>query len=333
VLQILDSAEKSTYRAAGLARQLLTFSQGGVPVRKPVSADALVQESVSLFLSGSNVKGTIDCRSHLAILADSQQISQAFNNIVLNALHAMPDGGTLAVRVDSITLDENNLQSLKPGDYVKIVFEDSGCGIGKDDLIKVFDPYFTTKDSGTGLGLSTTHSIIAKHGGHIDIESEVGRGTSFTILLPSSAEEELDDGNQAEQSGERQAGVSILVMDDEEVIRDLVQEQLTGLGYGVTTCASGEEACVLYRAARDAGKTYSCVILDLSVPNGMGGIAAAQQILGLDPQACLLASSGNANDPAMAEHATFGFCGSIAKPYGATELVQALSEALKIRTS
>lgn len=190
VLQILEAAEKASHRAAGLARQLLTYSQGSAPVRQPVSVDTLVEESVSLFLSGSNVKGTISCASHQAIHADSQQLSQAFNNIVLNALHAMPDGGTLAVRVDDLTLDKNNRYSLQPGSYVIIIFEDCGCGIKKEDLIKVFDPYFTTKDSGTGLGLSTTHSIISKHGGHIDIVSEVGKGTRVTILLPATAEEQ-----------------------------------------------------------------------------------------------------------------------------------------------
>src|SRR6185369_6350049 len=161
--------------------------------RKPVSVYALVEESVSLFLSGSNVKGSITCTSQQTINVDSQQVNQAFNNIVLNALQAMPDGGTLAVRVDSLTLDENNRYSLQPGPYVKIVFEDSGCGIGKDDLVRVYDPYFTTRDGGTGLGLSTTHSIISKHGGHIDITSEVGQGTIVTVMLPSSPEKEADE--------------------------------------------------------------------------------------------------------------------------------------------
>jgi PAS domain S-box-containing protein len=199
VLQLLESAEKSSYRAAGLAGQLLTFSQSRAPDKKIVSVEALVQESVSLFLSGSNVKETIACSSNQKIHVDSQQISQAFNNIIINALHAMPDGGTLNVGVDSIGLNENNPYSLPPGNYVKIVFEDSGCGIEKNNLNKVYDPYFTTKDSGTGLGLSTTHSIISKHGGHIDISSEVGKGTNVVILLPAAAEEEVDAKHAEEQ--------------------------------------------------------------------------------------------------------------------------------------
>lgn len=333
VLQILESAEKSSYRAASLARQLLSFSQCGTPVRKPVSAETLVEESVSLFLSGSKVKGSIVCTSHQLIDADSQQINQAFNNIVLNALHAMPDGGTLSVRVDDATLDEGNRYSLEPGNYVKIVFEDSGCGIEKDHVIRVYDPYFTTKDSGTGLGLSTTHSIIGKHGGHIDITSEVGQGTTVTILLPSVAREQADDAAPAEQAENHQGAVSILVMDDEKVIRDLVEELLTGLGHTVRTCASGEEACALYREFRDAGKTFSMAILDLSVPDGMGGVEAAQKILELDPQARLIASSGYAHDPALADHERFGFCGSIAKPYSANELVRAITRASQGRPS
>jgi PAS domain S-box-containing protein len=192
VTQILDSAEKSSYRAAGLARQLLTFSHGGRTTSETSSLETLVEESVSLFLSGSNVKGTITCDSHQEIIANSQEINQAFNNIVLNAIHAMPDGGNLTVHVDSITLDEDNIYSMKAGDYAKVSYEDSGCGISKEELDRVFDPYYTTKDSGTGLGLSTTHSIITKMGGHIGIDSEIGRGTTVTILLPSATGEQSD---------------------------------------------------------------------------------------------------------------------------------------------
>jgi len=327
VSQILESAEKSSYRAAGLARQLLTFSHGGTTPHAAVPVDALVEESVSLFLSGSNVKGSITCSSHQMISVDSHEINQAFNNIVLNALHAMPDGGTLSVKVDSLRLEEGNIYSLQAGDYTKIVFEDSGCGIAKADLDKVFDPYFSTKDTGTGLGLSTTHSIISKHGGHIDITSEVGSGTRVTVLLPSTAADLLDEGIRAEKAGIRAAGAPILVMDDVESVRDVAEELLTDLGYTVTTCAGGEEACNLYRKAMEAGRTFSMTILDLSVPGGMGGIEAARLILDHDPHACLIASSGNVHDQAVAEYDRFGFCGSIAKPYTKYELVQALARA------
>jgi two-component system, cell cycle sensor histidine kinase and response regulator CckA len=330
VSQILESAEKSSYRAVGLARQLLAFSRSGNTAYEAVPVDTLIEESVSLFLSGSNVNGTIACSSQQRINADSLEINQVFNNIVLNALHAMPDGGTLAVRVDSINLDDSNMYSLQPGAYVKIVFEDSGCGIAKEDLDKVFDPYFSTKDTGTGLGLSSTHSIITKHGGHIDIASEVGKGTSVSILLPSAKEEQVNDLDLPEQTGHHQKGVSILVMDDEELIRDLADELLTNLGFKVTTCANGEEACARYREVRAAGKRYATVILDLTVNDGMGGIEAARRILDLDPHACLIASSGYAHDPAIEEYKPFGFCGSIAKPYSTDELARTVHKALKV---
>ncbi len=188
VLPLLESAEKASFRAAALARQLLTFSRGMAPVKKPVPVDTLIQESVSLFLTGTNVRGIIDCEPHPDICADAQQISQAFNNIILNAIQSMPEGGTLAVRVFAATLSDGNRFQLSAGDYVKMVFTDSGCGIGGEDLGKIYDPYFTTKDSGTGLGLSSTFSIVKSHNGCIEITSEVGKGTTVTILFPVSAE-------------------------------------------------------------------------------------------------------------------------------------------------
>ncbi|NTW98548.1 MAG: PAS domain S-box protein, partial [Geobacteraceae bacterium] len=183
---LLEAAEKSSYRAASLARQLLTFAKGGVPFRAPASAEKLIQESMSLFLSGSSIKGVVDNRASQTINVDSQQINQAFTNIVLNSIHAMPHGGILTAHIEDFRLEKDNVYLLKPGNYVRITFEDSGCGIEKEHLHKVFDPYFTTRANGTGLGLATTHSIITKHGGHIDIVSEANHGTTVTVLLPGS---------------------------------------------------------------------------------------------------------------------------------------------------
>ncbi len=186
VLPVLDSAEASSRRAATLARQLLTFAKGGAPVRKPVPIDDLIRESVSLFLTGTDVKGHIDCTVSRTVNVDSQEIGQAFNNIILNAVQAMPEGGTLTIRIDPATLPDGNRYSLLPGSYVKIVIEDSGGGIPEEDLHKVYDPYFTTRESGTGLGLSSTLSVIGRHKGFIDIASEVGKGTAVTIFLPAT---------------------------------------------------------------------------------------------------------------------------------------------------
>jgi len=331
VLQTLEAAEKSSYRAAGLARQLLTFSQGDIPIRKPVSVDALVDESVLLFLSGSNVKGSISRTSPQMVNGDSQQLNQAFNNIVLNAIQAMPNGGSLEVRIDSALLDDDNRYALQPGRYVKIVFEDSGSGIKQDDLNKIYDPYFTTKDSGTGLGLSTTHSIISKHGGCIDITSEVGKGTIVTVLLPSYSDQEGGNERRKAVAKITRDSNSILVMDHEEIIREGVAKMLNARGYKVTTCANGEETCTRYTEAMAAGKTFALAILELSIPDGMGGKEAALRILDLDPQACLIASSSYVNSQELAEYDQFGFCGSINKPYRSSELARSITRALQNR--
>jgi PAS domain S-box-containing protein len=329
VLPILESAEKSSYRAAGLARQLLTFSKGGAPVKKSVPVDDLVQEAVSLFLTGSNVKSDIVCRTHQPVLVDCQQISQAFNNIILNALHAMPDGGTLLVRIASLVLPEGNRYLLQPGSYAEIVFQDSGCGIRKEDLFRIYDPYFTTKDHGTGLGLSTTLSIISKHYGHIDIVSEVGKGTAVTILLPGTSELSETDSGGVSHTVHNAGDISILLMDDEEMIRNLAENILGEQGYRVKTCAEGATAVELYKASLSGGKGYSLVILDLLIPGAMGGIEAAKHILELDAQAYLIASSGYSSDHAVAEYNQYGFRASIAKPYNAEQLEQAIITASK----
>ena len=326
--QTLEAAEKSSHRAAGIARQLLTFSQSTTPVRKPVSIDALVRESVELFLSGSNVTGIVDCAAHQAISVDSQQISQAFNNIVLNALQAMPNGGTLTVTAQSVQLGSNNHYLLPAGSYTKVIFKDTGCGISPDDLQKVYDPYFTTRDSGTGLGLSTTHSIISKHGGHIDIASEVGRGTNVSILLPSTDEEPAESGSAASPAEHVQSRGLILVMDDEKMIREVTEEVLRNAGFEVVSCPRGEDAVAVYKNLRESGKPCALSILDLSVPDGMGGGETAQRILGLDPHARIIAVSGYANDPAIADFRAFGFSGAIAKPYNSEELIAAVRKAI-----
>jgi PAS domain S-box-containing protein len=333
VQQILESAEKSSYRAAGLARQLLTFSQGSTPVRKPVAVDTLVQESVSLFLSGTNVKGIIDCSSQQTIHVDSQQINQAFNNIVLNALHAMPNGGTLTVQADEVMLKAGNKYALQPAAYIRIVFEDTGHGIEQGNLDKIFDPYFTTKECGTGLGLSTTHAIISKHNGSINITSEAGRGTTVSIILPTSTEINSGEECIAERTLIDQTGVSVLVMDDEEMIRKLAEELLRDMGYEVKTCCNGEEAVAFFKTSMAAPNPFAIVIMDLVIPGGMGGIEAARQILELSPQARLIASSGYSNDPAIAEYATYGFCTTIVKPYNVDELSRVLQVALSSKPS
>lgn len=326
----LVGAEKASVRATELARQLLTFARGGEPVKKVVSPQHLVNESMSLVLHGSNVKGIVDIPDSIhAIEADEGQISQVFHNIIINATQAMPGGGALTVSARNVTLSDNNIMALTPGTYTCLTFTDEGCGIPDAYLNKIFDPYFTTKVSGNGLGLASSHSIITKHGGHISASSIVDRGTTFTIHLPSIGE--TISGYQSEfatQTSIDHSGGSILVMDDEEMIRELATGMLEEIGYQVTTCNDGTAAIRYYKAARESGAPFSAVIMDLTIPGGIGGKEAAEAILAGDPTACLIVSSGYSNDPIMSDYSTYGFAGAIAKPYRICELAQILHSSL-----
>jgi PAS domain S-box-containing protein len=326
----LVGAEKASMRATELARQLLTFARGGEPVKKVVSLRHLVHESVSLVLHGSNVRGIVNIPDSIhAIEADEGQISQAFHNIIINAAQAMPGGGVLTVSAQNETLVGKNSMALPPGTYTHVTFTDEGCGISDADLKKIFDPYFTTKVNGNGLGLASTHSIIIKHGGHIDVSSVVDKGTTFTILLPSIGETiSKYQTESVTHTSKDHGGGSILVMDDEEMIRELAAEMLEEIGYQVTTCDKGSEAIRLYKTARESGTPFSAVIMDLTIPGGMGGKEAAEKILVFDPAACLIVSSGYSNDPIMSDYRTYGFTGAIAKPYRIDELAEVLRSSL-----
>ncbi len=322
----LGQAEKASRRAAQLAHQLLTFAKGGEPIKKRVSIPHLVHESVSLALRGSNVQGAVVLPDFLHdIEADEGQINQALNNIIINAVQAMPDGGTLSINAANVTLDSTNMMGLPAGEYVRLSVADEGSGIAEEEQIKIFDPFFTTRPGGTGLGLTTAYSIISKHGGHIDVRSAVGKGSTFTLYLPSIGATFPEQGNAGETLAAcTLPGVSVLVMDDEEIIRDLAMEILGYLGYRVTTCINGEEAVLLYKTAMESGAPFFAVIMDLTIPGGMGGKEAAQQILAIDPAARLVVSSGYSNDPVMAEYKNHGFSGAVVKPYNIDEIAQVL---------
>ncbi|MDK9707382.1 MAG: ATP-binding protein [Desulforhopalus sp.] len=313
----LTEAEKASSRAGELAHQLLTFARGGEPVKKVVSPKDIVKEALSFTLHGSNIKAIIDIPDSIhAVDADEGQISQVFHNLIINASQAMPEGGQITVSAQNETLAGNNSLSLQPGPYIRLTFTDQGCGISADDMQRVFDPYFTTKSTGNGLGLASVHSIINRHGGHISVSSTPGKGTSFTIYLPSLAAEyaSIQTGMATEVLGEHRGG-AILVMDDEEMIRNIAVSILTHLGYEVTTCATGESAIDLYKTSVEAGSPFMAVIMDLTIPGGLGGKQAAEQILSLYPRACLVVSSGYSNDPIMSNYQEYGFSAAIAKPY------------------
>jgi signal transduction histidine kinase/ActR/RegA family two-component response regulator len=323
----LVRAEKAVKKAAGLAKQLLAFSKGGEPLKKMISVRESVHDAVSLVLSGSSVEAVIDLPPDLhAINADEGQINQAFSNIIINAVQAMAEGGKLAISARNTAIVEGNSFGLPPGDYVDISFADEGCGIAPEDMGRIFDPYFTNKEDGSGLGLATTYAIIKKHGGHIAVNSSPGRGTTFTILIPGCADPVHEEAQEAPAADDARGGYSILVLDDDEMVRELAEITLKRFGYTVTCCDNGAAAVSLYRAARAHGSPFSLVVMDLTIPGGMGGIEAARQILAFDPQAQLIVSSGYSADPVMANFADYGFCAALEKPYNVEDINRILQK-------
>ncbi|GFO70362.1 hypothetical protein GMLC_39410 [Geomonas limicola] len=320
--EYLQFATKASQRAAGMAKQLLTFASGGAPVKKPVALGRLIEEAVSLTLNGSNVRPELKLPAELPqIRGDEGQLIQAFSNIVLNAMQAMPEGGTITVRaeVGSRSCKDPNHGNLAT--YLSISFTDQGHGIAEADLSKIFDPYFSTKQTNTGLGLASVHSIIYKHGGHLTVESTVGVGSTFTICLPVSggAGEPVAEAAPATLFTAGPGG-TVLILDDEEMVREFSRKTLGFLGYEVVVCAEGAEAVEAYRARFEAGQPFLAGILDLTIPGGMGGVEVARKILAIDPAARLIVSSGYSYDPVMARHKEYGFCAAVAKPYKAEEL-------------
>ena len=333
--QVLETVEKACLYATDLTRQLLTFSKGSNPVRRREDLAALVEESVRFASHGSHVRCRFDLAGDLPrVELDRGQINQVLNNLVINALQASPEGGTLDVGVAAVTIsEEKRVGTLKVGDYVRITLRDHGIGISAENLARIFDPYFTTKASGSGLGLATSYSIIKKHGGLIQAESEPGKGTSFVIYLPVGGADTPSQAAEANssvwQAEEVRPGGRVLFMDDEAILQELVAAMLEHLGYEVTCAAHGEEAVALYTEAKQAGREFDVVIVDLTVPGGMGGHETLRQLLIIDPGVKAVVSSGYSNDPIMAEHRRHGFSGVIAKPYQMAELSQVLQGVIR----
>jgi len=327
----IKAAEHAATRAVELTGQLLTFARGGEPVKKVLAVGELINESMNLMLRGSKIKGECECRDDLwSVDADPGQISQVLNNIIINAVQAMPDGGRLRITAENCPVAEETISPLVPGKYVCISLEDNGPGMTVETLERIFDPYFTTKVDGSGLGLASAYSIIHRHGGNIEVESTLGQGTKFILVLPATeaipTELEEEEPIQMPPKGERSQ--RILVMDDEAAICDIASAMLDYLGYEVDTCRDGAEAVAHYAQAQAGGQGYDAVVMDLTVPGGLGGKEAAQQILACDPQACLIVSSGYSHDPIMADYRGFGFKGVLTKPYRVGALGQVLAAAL-----
>ena len=330
VFDILSQTEKACRRAASLASQLLTFGKGGAPVRQIASLTPLVRDAASLTAAGSNVTMHLDLAEDLpAVNIDSSQVSHALQNVLLNARQAMPQGGTIDLRTEAIVHLDNSLP-LKPGRYVKISVRDRGCGIPPEILPRIFDPYFTTKKTGTGLGLAAAYAIIAKHHGHISVQSTVGVETVFTIYLPASEQKPAPDRPARE---ELPPGTGkILVMDDEDSIRMLAVRMLAKLGYEASGARDGAEAIAALETARDEGKPFDAMLLDLTIPGGMGGKEAAARLKELDPLVTLVVSSGYSDDPVLSDYRSYGFDAVLSKPWTVAQLSQLFKQILQSGT-
>jgi two-component system, cell cycle sensor histidine kinase and response regulator CckA len=331
VIKFLTEAEKACLRATTLTQQLLTFAKGGAPVRQTVSITELLRESTLFALRGANVRADLMIAEDLwSVDADTGQINQVIHNVVLNAAQAMPDGGIVAVRADNLVVDTGSELPLQEGRYLKIAITDHGYGIPADILPHIFDPYFTTKAHGSGLGLASAYAIVTKHDGYITAASEVGVGTTFSIYLPAAQHPipPVQEEAVTPSSGTNR----ILVMDDEESIREMLHELLTILGYAVVCTQDGAEASAAYQRAQAAGQPFDAVILDITVPGRLGGKETIAQLRMIDPQVKALISSGYAQDPILANFAQYGFRGVLTKPYTMERLHGALQRIIQGRS-
>jgi PAS domain S-box-containing protein len=324
----LEEIEKASLRAKSLAQQLLTFSSGGMPVRKTISIVDLSKQSAVFVTRGSSVRCEFDFPADLwPVSGDEGQLSQVIHNLVINAMQAMADGGVIRLSAENVLAGAVFRGAAFEGNMVKLSVADEGGGIPSEVIPKIFDPYFTTKEQGSGLGLATAYSVVRRHGGEIDVESKAGRGATFHVYLPASDEPIEDLGTPTADSTNGKG--NILVMDDEDYIRRLAAEMLGHLGYEVTCAADGAEAAELYRTFKRSGRPFDAVILDLTVPGGIGGKDAVAILRQIDPGVVAIVSSGYSNDPILADPGKFGFSGIVAKPYTLRVLSEAVHGALQ----
>lgn len=327
--KLLTEAEKASFRAKDLTQQLLTFAKGGEPVKEVSSLNNVIKDSANFVLHGDKVACRFDIPADLWLVdIDKGQMSQVIQNIVLNASQAMPEGGTIEITGENFTsVSRDALPFAQDGKFVKISIQDSGIGMPANIVEKIFDPYFSTKHGGSGLGLAITQSIINKHNGHISVESTPGIGTTFTIFLQALEKTNIPQQQSLERV-EAASQAKILIMDDDKMVRTVAREMLMHLGHKVELSENGEEALKLYREAADSGKKFNLIIMDLTIPGGMGGQAAVQEILNINPAAKVIVSSGYSNDPIMANYQDYGFCAAITKPYQLQALAKVINQVL-----
>jgi PAS domain S-box-containing protein len=355
----LVEAEKASIRTKELTSRLITFSKGGGPIKETVSIGALVKDSVRASLKVSDIDAEFSIPDDISpVDVDEDQMKQAIRNIIINAQEAMAGQGTINVSCENADIGVKDTLTLKDGKYVKISIEDQGPGIPEEDLIKIFDPYFSTKEMGAqkgmGLGLAVSDSIIKQHDGLITVKSELGTGTTFHIYLPAiTAKRPSEIGSALHGAGEepstehvlKQSSIinhsrfqrdlrsaptikRILVMDDEEMLRDVSSAMLSKLGYEVKVAIDGVEAIEMYKKARESGEPYDAVILDLTNNVGMGGVEAIKKLLEIDPEIRAIVATGYSFDPVVENYRAYGFRGAITKPFGMDELSKVVKRVI-----
>lgn len=332
--QELQSALHALHRAKDLTQKFITFSSGGEPVKKVHDIAGVTRAAVALALSGSNVQASFTIAPRVGpVNIDEGLISQALYNILENSKNAMRNGGTL--QVDISGLARENVEQfmdfpITPNDYVVITFRDEGVGIPPEHLARIFDPYFTTAEMGSqkgkGLGLTIAYSIVKKHGGYTFVDSILGKGTTVRVLLPSI---KIDStGEHQVTAAQPFSGKKILLMDDEEMLREMAERMLTGMGFAVTLAPDGNSAVTQFNQALLMGSRYDAVILDLTIPGGIGGSEVVKILGHLDPHLKAIVSSGYSDDPVVANYRKYGFTASLSKPYDLESLQRLLEQVL-----
>ena len=322
----LEAAELAASKARDLTKQLLVFSRGGDPVKKILDPGPLLREAANIVLSGSSntLKLEID-EDVWPVEMDRGLISQAIINLTLNAMEAMPEGGEVLIGAQNVFINRSQELDIPPGKYVRIDVIDSGCGINKSEILKIFDPYYSTKDEKAGLGLSICHSIISKHQGTMDLTSRPGKGTAFHLYFPAAG---IQKRNENEKTGNEAGMGRILIMDDEEPILEVAREMIRRLGYEVDTALDGRSAIEMYVDAKRSGNCYDAVIMDLTIRGGMGGRDAVIELLKHDPHANVIVSSGYSDDAIMSRYIDYGFKDVMPKPYDLKDLGEKLSKVI-----
>ncbi|WP_207680360.1 PAS domain-containing hybrid sensor histidine kinase/response regulator [Desulfonema magnum] len=325
LFEALEDVQEGTKQAQNLTQQLLTFAKGGEPIKRTANLNHLIIESAKFVTRGAKSKCEFSLANDLwAVEIDSGQINQVISNLIINASQAMPDGGRIKIRTENTEIEADNNLTQQADRFIKVTVEDQGIGISEKHLKKIFEPFFSTKQKGSGLGLATSYSIIKKHGGHITVYSELDKGTAFHIYLPASSDiyKEIKENKDHSHHGQGK----ILIMDDQEPILEMLGRLLNQMGYETAFSTDGVQAVEMYQKAYQSQHPYDLIILDLTVPGGMGGAETILELLKIDPKVKAIVSSGYSNDPIMANYNEYGFCGVIAKPYTKSQLTQLLNK-------